>query len=93
MSTVKTDLQTLEELLGIEGNRITIEIVYDRGKRKLRALALTADRPWVRFPNKLRVLGAVYECEGKRGKADSFITVGDIIAMNDIALKAKGIIR
>jgi hypothetical protein len=86
---MKTDLQTLEELLGIEGNRITIEIVYDPGKRKLRAQARTSDRPWVRFPNKLRVLGAVYECEGKRGVADSFITVGDILAMNDIAREAK----
>ena len=82
---MQTDLQKLESLLGLDSMRVQIEIVFDRGKRKLRALALTSDRPWVRFPNKLRVLGAVYECEVRRGKADSFITVGKIMPVNDIA--------
>jgi len=78
----KSDLKKLEELLGLDSMRVQVEIIFDPGKRKLRA---TAQNVWVRFPNKLRVLGAIYECEVKRGPGDCFMAVGEIFAVNDIA--------
>lgn len=81
----KTDLQKLEALLGLDSMRVEIEIVYDYGKSKLRA---KAQNVWVRFPNHLRVKGAVYSAEVRRGKADSFMTIGDISAVNEIAGRA-----
>ena len=82
---MQTDLQKLESLLGMDSLRVQIEIVYDPGKHKLRA---RAQNVWVRFPNRLRVKGAVYEAEVKRGKADSFITVGRIMPVNELARRA-----
>lgn len=78
----QSDLRRLESLLGMDTMRVHIEIVFDPGKHKLRA---RAENVWVRFPNRLRVRGAIYEAEVRRAKADSFITIGAIKPVNDIA--------
>lgn len=55
-----------------------IEIVWDWGKRKLRAKPV-GHEGWIRFPKHLRVAGAEYMVDELReGKAGSWIAVGEI---------------
>ena len=58
-----------------------IEIVWDDSKNKLRAKPVNK-QGWIRFPKKLRVEGALYKAELKRGKGDSWITIGEITLMH-----------
>jgi hypothetical protein len=58
--------------------RKLVEIVYDSEKGKYRAKPV-GQSGWVRFPNHLRVPGAVYEVEElKEGKNGSWIASGEI---------------
>jgi hypothetical protein len=58
--------------------RNIVAIVFDSNKGKLRAMN-QKEGGWVRFPNDLRVEGAVYEVEElKEGKSGSWIAIGTI---------------
>jgi len=55
-----------------------IKIVFDGNKGKARATAVNLGG-WVRFPNKLRQVGKLYEVERlKPGKSGSWIACGEI---------------
>jgi len=55
-----------------------VEIVYDPNKGKYRARPV-GKQGWVRFPNHLRVAGALYQVENlKEGKSGSWIASGRI---------------
>jgi hypothetical protein len=83
---MKTDLQKVEDLLGIGKQKVRITIVYDHQKRKLRA---KANGVWCQFPNHLRVEGAEYEAEANRSTADHYkVLPTTITPINDIAKKA-----
>ena len=57
---------------------VKVEIVFDESKGKARARPINLDG-WVRFPNNLRVVGAVYLVEELvEGKAGSWIAKGQI---------------
>lgn len=58
----------------VKKNQI-VEIVFDLGKKKLRAQA--SDGKWVRFPNHLRTRGSKF-LVSLRSTGSSYITVGDI---------------
>jgi hypothetical protein len=55
-----------------------VEIVWDNSKKKYRAKLVGKDG-WVRFPNNLRIPGAVYHVEKlTEVKAGSWIATGNI---------------
>lgn len=57
-----------------------IEIVYDSGKKKLRARSIQDGR-WVRFPNNLRKEKSIYlASKMTQGRGDSWIAGGEITA-------------
>ena len=60
------------------GGSMKVKIVFDETKKKLRAKPLRG-QGWVRFPNDLRIEGAVYEVEELReGKSGSWVACGEI---------------
>ena len=54
-----------------------VEIVYDYSKGKLRA-RLANSSTWVRFPNNLRIAGAIYRVEQLAYSRNCYIAKGDI---------------
>jgi len=55
-----------------------VEIVFDNTKKKYRAKPVNKDG-WIKFPNHLRVPGAVYSVENlTEGKAGSWVASGEI---------------
>ncbi len=61
-----------------------VKIIYDEKKKKLRATPVDKEG-WVRFPNKLRIEGAVYEVENlMEGKSGSWIATGEIKEVKNV---------
>lgn len=64
-----------------------VKIVVDPQKGKLRAQA--PDGGWVRFPNDLRIQGAMYECNLIEGKSGSWIAQKPIARIDGVKAKSE----